>query len=100
MRELVVNINLINVINLINLIDLINLINQNNALIRLKEDHKILKVLLICLNDSDKIVKMIIKTDSFWQRNINIEWIIISVSTVIILIIKLETALIDFISIE
>ena len=58
MRELVVNVNLINVINLINLIDLINLINQNNALIRLKEDHKILKVLLICLNDLNLMLSL------------------------------------------
>ena len=73
MRELIVNVNLINVINLINLIDLINLINQNNTLIRLKEDCKILKVLLICLNNSDEIIKMTVKTDSFQQRNINIK---------------------------
>ena len=73
MRELIINVNLVNMINLINLVDLINSINQGNALIRLKEDHKILKVLLICLNDLDKIIKMIIETDSFQQRNINIE---------------------------
>jgi len=73
MRELVININLTNVINLVNLVDLVNLINQDNTLTRLEEDRKVLKVLLICLNDPDEIIKMIIKTGSFRQRNINIK---------------------------
>jgi len=96
MRELVVNANLANVINLVNLVDLVNPTNQDNALTRLEEDRKVLKVLLICLNDPDEIVKMTVETGSFRQRNTNIEWIITSASTVAILVIELETALIDF----
>ena len=96
MRELVVNTNLVNVINLVNLINLINLTNQDNALIRLEEDCKILKVLLICLNNPNQIIKMIVETGSFRQRNINIEWIIISASTVAILVIESKTTLINF----
>ena len=73
MRELIININLANMINLVNLVNLVNPTNQDNTLIRLKEDRKVLKVLLICLNDPDKIIKITVKTGSFQQRNTNIK---------------------------